>query len=120
MSALTFDIQPPSNVDVRALRLRLDGDLVLPGDADWDTARMAWNLAVDQHPFAVALVESAADVVAVVQFARVHGLRVAPQGTGHGASSISSLEETILVKTERMRDVEIDADSRIARAEGGA
>jgi FAD/FMN-containing dehydrogenase len=120
MSALTFDIQPPSSVDIRALRLRLDGDLVLPGDADWDGARQAWNLAVDQKPFAVALVESAADVVAVVQFARVHGLRVAPQGTGHGASAMGSLEETILVKTERMRRVEIDADAQIARAEAGA
>src|SRR5436305_10348238 len=108
MSALTFDIQPPSSVDIRALRLRLDGELVLPGDADWDAARMAWNLAVDQQPFAVVRVESAADVVAIVQFARVHGLRVAPQGTGHGASAIESLEDTILVKTERMRGVEID------------
>jgi FAD/FMN-containing dehydrogenase len=120
MSALTFDIQPPSNVDLRALRLRLDGDLVLPGDADWDIARQAWNLAVDQQPFAVARVECAADVVAVVQFARVHGLRVAPQGTGHGASALESLEDTILVKTERMRGVEIDAESRTARAEAGA
>jgi len=120
MSALTFDIQPPGNVDVRALRLRLDGDLVLPGDPEWDTARQAWNLAVDQRPFAVALVESAADVAAVVQFARVHGLRVAPQGTGHGAAAMRSLEETILVKTERMRGVTIDAESRTARAEAGA
>jgi FAD/FMN-containing dehydrogenase len=120
MSALTFDIQPPSNVDIRALRLRLDGDLVLPGDPDWDAARLAWNLAVDQRPFAVALVESAQDVVSVVQFARVHGLRVAPQGTGHGASPIASLEETILVKTERMRGVTLDAESRTARAEAGA
>ena len=36
MSALSFDIQPPSSVDIRALRLRLNGDLVLPGDPEWD------------------------------------------------------------------------------------
>jgi hypothetical protein len=119
MSALSFDVQPPSSVDVRALRLRLNGDLVLPGEPDWDSARRAWNLAVDQRPFAVALVESAADVVAVVQFARVHGLRVAPQGTGHGASALEDLEDTILVKTERLRQVEIDAEARRARVEAG-
>src|SRR5262249_61925536 len=119
MSALSFDIQPPSSVDVRALRLRLNGDLVLPGDPDWDSARRAWNLAVDQRPFGVALVESAADVVSVVQFARVHGLRVAPQATGHGASALEDLEDVILVKTERLRRVEIDAESRPARVEGG-
>src|SRR5262249_27978694 len=89
-------------------------------DPDWDSARLAWNLAVDQRPFAVALVESEADVVAVVQFAHVHGLRVAPQGTGHGASALEKLEDTILVKTERLRKVEIDAGSRRVRVEAGA
>lgn len=120
MSALSFDVQPPSSVDVRALRLRLNGDLVLPGEPGWDDARRAWNLAVDQNPFAVALVETAADVVAIVQFACIHGLRVAPQGTGHGASALESLEDVILLKTERMRRVQIDAESRTARAEAGA
>src|SRR5262245_3587300 len=120
MSALSFDIQPPSSVDIRALRLRLNGDLVLPADPEWDSARRAWNLAVDQRPFGVAFVESAADVVSVVQFARVHGLRVAPQGTGHGASALEDLEDVILVKTERLRRVEIDAESRRARIEAGA
>ena len=120
MSALSFDIQPPSSVDIRALRLRLNGDLVLPGDPEWDAARRAWNLAVDQRPFAVALVESAADVVSVVEFARLHGLRVAPQGTGHGASALEDLEDVILVKTERLREVEIDAEARRARVEAGA
>jgi hypothetical protein len=120
MSALSFDIQPPSSVDIRALRLRLNGDLVLPDDPEWDDARRAWNLAVDQRPFAVAFVESPADVVSVVQFARLHGLRVAPQGTGHGASALEDLEDVILVKTERLRRVEIDDGARRARIEAGA
>jgi len=120
MSVLSIDTQPPSRVDVHALRTRLAGDLIVPDDPRWDEARRAWNLAVDQRPFAVALVESADDVVAVVDFARVHGLRIAPQGTGHGASSIGSLEDAILVKTERMRRVEIDAPARRVRVEAGA
>ena len=44
----------------------LAGQLVLPGDHDYDQARQAWNLAVDQRPAAVIRPESAADVAAVV------------------------------------------------------
>ena len=67
------------------LQARLgDEKIVLPADVSWDEARRAWNLAVDQRPAAVALPETADDVIAVVRFARSHGLRVAPQGTGHG------------------------------------
>ena len=74
-------------IDVRALRARVVGDVVLPGDDGWDAARQAWNLAVDQRPAAVVLAETAEDVVAAVDFAREHGLRIAPQGTGHNASA---------------------------------
>ncbi|HUP32349.1 MAG TPA: FAD-binding oxidoreductase [Gaiellaceae bacterium] len=106
-------------LDLDPLRDLLDGDAVGPDDEGWDEARLAWNLAVDQRPAAVVLPESAADVAATVAFAREHALRVAPQGTGHGAAALGSLDGTILLKTERMRDVTIDPEARTARVEAG-
>jgi hypothetical protein len=111
---------PRIELDLEELRTRLAGEIVGPADDGWDLARQAWNLAVEQRPAAVAYPEAAEDVVAVVDFAREHGLRVAPQGTGHNAAALGgALEDTILVKTERMRGVSIDPDARIARAEAG-
>jgi hypothetical protein len=106
-------------VDVQDLRSRMEGTAVAPGDATWDEARAAWNLAVDQRPALVAIPASAADVVAIVDFARERGLRVAPQGTGHNAAAIASLERTVLVKTSALRSVEIDAPARRARVGAG-
>ena len=79
---------------IEALEARLAGELVLPGHEGWDAARQAWNLAVDQRPAAVVFVESADDVVAVVEFADEHGLRILPQGTGHFASTAGPLERS--------------------------
>jgi FAD/FMN-containing dehydrogenase len=93
--------------------------IVLPHDRHWDEARLAWNLAVDQQPAAVALPESARDVGAIVRWARERGLRVAPQGTGHNAHPLGSLAHTVLLKTERMRGVAIDARAQRARVEAG-
>ncbi|MFI8526031.1 FAD-binding oxidoreductase [Promicromonospora sukumoe] len=109
-----------NELDVPALRARLDGSLVLPGDPSWDDARQAWQLTVDQHPDAVVLAASAADVVAAVELARGAGLRVAAQGTGHNASPLGSLAGTVLIKTSGMRGVVIDPDARTARVEAGA
>ena len=109
-----------AELDLDPLRELLDGDVVAPGDPDWNEARQAWNLAVDQRPAAVAIPESAEDVAAVVAFARAEGLRVAPQGTGHNAGALGrELDDTILLKTHRMRGVTIDAENRSARAEAG-
>jgi FAD/FMN-containing dehydrogenase len=93
--------------------------IVLPHDPNWNQARLAWNLSADQQPAAVALPETADDVVAVVRWARERGLRIAPQGTGHNALPLGSLAHTVLLKTERMRGVEIDAPTQRARVEAG-
>jgi len=105
--------------DLTALRDLLDGDVVTPDDPGWNEARLAWNLAADQRPAAVVFAESVDDVVAVVEHARDHDLHVTTQGTGHFANSLDSLADTILLKTSRLRGVEVDPDSRTARVEAG-
>src|SRR4051812_9661738 len=106
-------------LDLQELRARLAGTVAAPGDASWDDARQAWNLAVDQRPALVALPENADDVVAIVEFARENGLRVAAQGTGHNAAALASLDRTVLVKTSQMKGVAIDAAGRCARVAAG-
>jgi FAD/FMN-containing dehydrogenase len=97
----------------------LTGDLVTPDQPEWDLARRAWNLAVDQQPALVALPADAGDVLAVMDYAIRNDLKVAPQGTGHNAAAIASLEDTILVSTQRMRGVEIDVEAQTARVQAG-
>lgn len=104
------------------LRDLLGDRIVLPGDAAYDTARLAWNRAIDQRPFAVARPETAEDVVAVVRAAAATGLRVAPQATGHGAGALadSDLSRTVLVSLAALRGVTVDAEARTARVLGGS
>ncbi len=108
------------SADVEVLRGRLHGAVYGPDDAGWDEARRAWNLAIDQRPAAVAFPLTDSDVVAVVEFAREEGLRVAAQATGHGAGAIASLEDAILISTKHMRGVRIDPGTRRARVRAGA
>ena len=103
----------------RRLIAALGGLVITPEQAIYDQARQPWNLAIDQRPAAVVFPESADDVANAVQFARHYGLRVAVQGTGHGAGPLGSLEDALLIKTDRMREVAIDPSRRIARVEAG-
>jgi FAD binding domain/Berberine and berberine like len=103
-----------------ALRGQLNGRLSLPDSANWNEARTAWNLAVDQRPEAVVFPETADEVGATVEFAQTNGLRVNVQGTGHNASPIGPMADTILVRTTRMTGVAMDVDARTARVEAGA
>ena len=99
-----------------------DGVVHLPGDPGYDAARLPWNVAVDQRPAAVAVPRSVADVQAIVRAAADAGLRIAPQSTGHNAGPLTAqgLDDVVVVRTERMRGVTVDAARRVARVEGGA
>jgi FAD/FMN-containing dehydrogenase len=102
---------------------RLAGSLLIPGDPDWDAARTAWNLAVDQRPAAVVIAASVDDITQTVRAAKRLGLSVAPQGTGHNAGPLAArngLADAILLRTSELRGVEVDAEARVARVEPGA
>ncbi len=103
-----------------SLRDRFGDSVITAEDEGWDAARMAFNVLIDQRPDAVATPSSAAETAEIVSAARELGLRVAPQGSGHNAGPLGSLDGTLLLKFERMKAVDIDADKRSARVEAGA
>src|SRR5690606_7295148 len=80
---------PLRPADAEALRGLAGGAVHLPGDPLYDEARMPWNLQVDEHPAAVAYPADPQEVARIVKAAAASGLRVAPQGTGHGAPPLA-------------------------------
>ncbi|MEJ3404203.1 FAD-binding oxidoreductase [Rathayibacter sp. YIM 133350] len=100
-----------------ALRAELSGDLVLPGDEQYETARLPWNLSVDQRPAAIAVPADVDDVERIVRAAAAAGLGVSTQPNGHGANG--SLEGVILVRPKRFDEITIDVETASARVGAG-
>ena len=94
--------------------------LLEPGALGWDAARRAFDLAVDQRPALVALALDERDIVAAVRHARSAGLRVVPQCGGHGAARLGPLDDAMLLRTNAVAGVEIDARAHRARVRAGA
>lgn len=100
--------------------LSIQGRVAVPSEDDWDASRLTWNLVADAQPEAVAFVDGADDIAAVLRFAAANDLKVIGQGTGHGAPAVGDFAGTIVIKTERLRGVSVDADAGTARVEAGA
>jgi FAD/FMN-containing dehydrogenase len=94
--------------------------VIEPGRDGWDTATQAFNLTVVQQPALVALPVDVEDVIQIVAFARANGMQVAAQRTGHNAEPLGAMDDVILVKTDNLKGVEIDAERRIARVGAGS
>jgi FAD/FMN-containing dehydrogenase len=106
--------------DATALRGLCGGAVHLPGDPGYDAARVPWNVAVDQRPAAVAYPADASEVAALVKAAAAAGLRVAVQGTGHGAASLARLDSAVLLRMSGMMGVRVDPAARRARVNAGS
>ena len=118
-----MSITPAVSTDALALlREEHTGPVFVPGDEGYDQARLAWNRAFDQRPAAVAEPLSAHDVSRLVRLATEHGLRVAPQSTGHNAGPLAQrgLGDVVLAKLSALAEVSIDPARRVARVGGGA
>jgi FAD/FMN-containing dehydrogenase len=95
-------------------------EVLTSDDPRWDSSRGAFNVLLDQRPAAIALPRSAEDVAAAVRAAAADGRRIAAQRTGHMAAALGSLADTVLVRTEGLSGVEIDAGAGKARVGAGA
>jgi len=97
------------------------GTLHLPGGDGYERARHPWNVAVDQRPAAVAVPRHPDDLARLVIAAGDHGLRLAPQSTGHNAGPLAAqgLDDVVLVDMTAFDGVEIDPVARIARVGAG-
>ncbi|MFI1721363.1 FAD-binding oxidoreductase [Streptomyces sp. NPDC020489] len=99
------------------LRAQVRGAVLAPGDEGFDTACAGFQTAYRHRPSLVVRAEADADVVAAVAHAAERGLPLAVQATGHGLSVPA--DGGVLVTTDRLRGVRVDAVRRTARIAPG-
>lgn len=99
------------------LRPAIQGTVITPDDPQYDQARQAWNLSVDQRPAMIVIAAGVEDVVGAVQFAAQAGLNITVQGTGHGV--VRPANDSLLLITSKMKTVRVDAAAQTAWVEAG-
>jgi FAD/FMN-containing dehydrogenase len=96
------------------------GEIVLPGSAGYDAARVVWNGMVDRHPAVVARCGGVDDVVRAIRFARDQELPIAVRSGGHSVGGFSTCDGGIVIDLSLMRGVDVDPERRTALVDGGS
>jgi FAD/FMN-containing dehydrogenase len=104
-------------VDVTALRARVSGPVLTPGDDGFAEEVESWVQTFTHTPEVAVGAATPEDVVQAVAFASANGLAVRVQGTGHG--SHAAVTDGVLVTTRRLNSVAVDAESRLATIGAG-
>jgi FAD/FMN-containing dehydrogenase len=97
----------------------LRGEMLRPGDRDYDGARKVWNGMIDKRPALIVRCAGTSDVVDAVTFASDHDLLVSVRGGGHNIAGASVCERGIMIDLSRLNGIKVDAGRRTARVDGG-
>src|SRR5262245_24746944 len=116
MDTTTFD--EAQQLAGQTLKKNLRGNVVLPDDEGYATARQVWNCAVDHRPALIAFCETVEDVQAAVLAARAQNLPISVRGTGYDVMGRSIQKDSLVIDLSRMNRVEVNG--RTATVAGGA
>jgi FAD/FMN-containing dehydrogenase len=103
---------------LRTLKTQLSGDLLLPEDSLYEQTRRGWNLTINHYPALIVVPHTTQDMVLAVNYAREAGLAVAVQLTGHGIQNPAN--DSLLIVTKKMTEVQVDPIVQTARIGAGA
>ena len=99
--------------------LDISGTLLRPGDPAYETARQnaVWNgRKPDRFPALIACAADEQDVVAVVRYARAHGLKIGVRAGGHSWAGWSVRDDAILLDLSALREMALDLRTGIVSA----
>jgi len=104
---------------VQALKGRVRGAVLTPGEDGYDTARSVWNAMIDRKPGVIVRCAGAADVRAAVDFAREAGVLLAVRGGGHNIAGSAVCDGGVMIDLTPMKSVRVDPHAKTARVEPG-
>jgi hypothetical protein len=96
---------------------RVSGPVFEPTDDGFAEATAGFNVAFEQRPDLVVSATSVDDVQQAVRYARDAGMKLMPQGTGHGTEK--QIDSGVLLTTAAFDRVSVDPVNRVATIGAG-
>ena len=114
---MTLSTSP--HVDLDDLRDRVRGPVITSDHPEYDAARRIALGGIDPRPAGLVRVIDAADVGAVIAFARETGAELAVRSGGHSGAAHGNVDGGIVIDVRGLDSLEIDPVARTAWAGSG-
>ncbi|MGZ8559483.1 MAG: FAD-binding oxidoreductase [Chitinophagaceae bacterium] len=105
---------------VKDLQQNFEGNILMEGDSEYETARKVWNGMIDRKPAVIAQCLNNNDIIQAVKFARKNNLLVSVKGGGHNVTGNAVCDDGIMIDLSLMRSVKVDPEKKIAEVQTGA
>ena len=104
---------------IEEFKLNLRGQLILPGDEDYDEACKIYNAMIERRPGLIARCADVGDVMAAVNFARENDVLVAIRGGGHNGPGLGTCDDGLVIDMSAIKYTRVDPQARTVQVGGG-
>ena len=94
---------------IEELKGAFKGEILLPNDGAYDSARQIWNAMIDKRPAVIARCAATSDVVRGVNFARDNRLLLAVRGGGHNIAGNAVCDGGLVIDLSQMKAAIVDS-----------
>lgn len=101
------------------VKIKLQGNLILPTDPSYNDARKVYNGMIDKYPAAIVQCRNVNDVVACVNFARDNQILLAIRSGGHNAGGLGIADDALVIDLSLMKEIKVDKDAKKVKVGGG-
>lgn len=108
-----------SVTQIQGLKENIAGEVLVPGEDAYESARKIWNAMIDKHPALIVRCASRLDVVHAVNFARDNGLVLAIRSGGHNIAGSAMCDGGLVIDLSQMKAVSVDPEQRRVSIESG-
>jgi len=108
-----------NELTITNLQTLLHGQLILPGEEAYESARGVWNATADRHPALIIRPLNVADVITAVTFARGQQMEVSVRSGGHNMAGYGTNDGGLVIDLSQMKAITVNPERRIARIEPG-
>jgi hypothetical protein len=102
-----------------SLKRQFRGDLIRPGEQEYESARGIWNAMVARRPGLIARCADVSDIQTAVRAASSNGVLTAVRCGGHSLAGFSTCDDGLVIDLSLMRQVAVDRETRRGRLAGG-
>jgi FAD/FMN-containing dehydrogenase len=120
MVGMAGDVRKLDGAAVEALGAGLRGQVIRPGNEEYDAARTVYNAMIDKRPALITRCADAGDVITALKFSREQDLDVAIRGGGHSGGGLGLVDGGLTIDLSPMRWVRVDPDAGTAQVGGGS
>jgi len=104
---------------IEEFKANLRGQLILPGDEDYDEACKIYNAMIERRPGLIARCADVGDVMAAVNFARENDVLVAIRGGGHNGPGLGTCDDGLVIDMSAIKYTRVDPQARTVQVGGG-